>query len=145
MIVLNEQQKHVQNVFYFVQDLILIIKKTKKMTFERKYLTQREWVDYCTHKTSRMRKVVEKIWFWIKKDDLWTKFHKKFKDFEKEYFVIMLIIRHTRNFQKLIDVIMNHITKWWRFNSRIFKKLKLHTLRMIKKCVRVDYIMKSIL
>jgi hypothetical protein len=80
-------------MFYFAQNLILIIKKTKKMTFERKYMTQREWIDYCTQKHIRMKEVIEKIWFWIKKNCSWKKFHKKFKDFEKEYFVIMSIIR----------------------------------------------------
>jgi hypothetical protein len=42
MIVSNEQQKRAQEVSYFAQNLILIIKKTKEMTFERKYMTQRE-------------------------------------------------------------------------------------------------------
>jgi mevalonate kinase len=83
--------------------------------------------------------------FWIKKNDSWAKFHKKFKDFEKEYLVIMSIIRQTRDLQKLIDEVMNHIAKRWKFNSRIFKILELHTLRAIKKCARADYIMKSIL
>ncbi len=115
------------------------------MTFERKYLTQREWIDYCTHKTFRMKEVVEKIWFWIKKNDSWAKFHKKFKDFEKEYFVIVSIVRQARDLQKLTDEVMNHIAKRWKFNSRIFKRLELHTLRTIRKCARADYIMKSTL
>jgi uncharacterized phage-associated protein len=42
MIVSDEQQKRVQKMFYFAQNLILIIKKTKEMTFEQKYMTQRE-------------------------------------------------------------------------------------------------------
>jgi hypothetical protein len=87
-----------------------------------------------------MKKRIEKMWFWIKKDDPWKNFHKFFKDFEKDYLIIMLIIRQTRNLQKMIDEIMNHIAEWWKFNFRIFKELKLHTLKAIKKCARVDYI-----
>jgi mevalonate kinase len=108
-------------------------------------MTQREWIDYCTQRIFRIKEIVEEIWFWIKKNNSWEKFHKEFKDFEKEYFVIMSIIRQSRNLQKLIDEVMNHIAKRWRFNFRIFKKLELHTLRTIKKCARVDYIMKSTL
>jgi hypothetical protein len=48
-------------MFYFAQNLILIIKETKEMTSERKYMTQREWVDYCTQKHIRMKEVIEKI------------------------------------------------------------------------------------
>ncbi len=145
MIVSEEQQKRVQKMSYFAQNLILIIKETKKMTSERKYMTQREWIDYCTQKHIRMKEVIEKIWFWIKKDCSWKKFHKKFKDFEKEYFVIMSIIRQARNLQKMIDEVMNHIAERWKFNSRIFKNLRLHTLRAIKKCARAEYFMKEIL
>ncbi len=145
MIVSNEQQRRVQEVFYFAQNLILIIKETKEMTSERKYMTQREWVDYCTQRHIRMKEVVEKIWSWIKKNCSWKKFHKKFKDFEKEYFVIMSIVRQARNLQKMTDEVMNHIAERWRFNSRIFKDLNLHTLRTIKKCARAEYFMKEIL
>jgi hypothetical protein len=45
----------------------------------------------------------------------------------------------------MIDEIMNHITERWRFNSRVFKNLNLHTLKTIRKCVRVEYSMKEIL
>ncbi len=57
----------------------------------------------------------------------------------------MSIIRQTRNLQKLIDEVMNYIAKRWKFNSRVFKKLELHTLKTIKKCAQTDYIMKSTL
>jgi hypothetical protein len=42
MIVSNEQQRRAQKMSYFVQNLILIIKETKEMTSEQKYMTQRE-------------------------------------------------------------------------------------------------------
>ncbi len=45
----------------------------------------------------------------------------------------------------MIDEVMNHIAERWKFNSRIFKDLSLHTLKMIKKCARVEYFMKEIL
>ncbi len=45
----------------------------------------------------------------------------------------------------MIDEVMNHITERWKFNSRVFKNLNLHTLRTIKKCVRIEYFMKEIL
>ncbi len=57
----------------------------------------------------------------------------------------MSIIRQARNLQKMIDEVMNHIVERWKFNSRIFKDLSLHTLKAIKKCVRVEYFMKEIL
>ncbi len=40
---------------------------------------------------------------------------------------------------------MNHIAERWKFNSRVFKDLSLHTLKTIKKYVRAEYFMKEIL
>ncbi len=57
----------------------------------------------------------------------------------------MSIIRQARNLQKMTDEVMNHIVERWRFNSRVFKDLSLHTLRTIKKCARAEYFMKKIL
>ncbi len=45
-----------------------------------------------------------------KKNDLWKNFHKYFKDYEKDYLIIMLIIRQTGDF-KMINEFMNHIIK----------------------------------
>ncbi len=86
MIVSDEQQKSVQNVFYYVQNLILIIKKIKEMTFKQKYMTQREWVDYCTHRAFRMKKIIEEIWFWIKKRRLMNKISQKIQKFWERIF-----------------------------------------------------------
>ncbi len=57
----------------------------------------------------------------------------------------MSIIRQARNLQKMIDEVMNHIAERWKFNFRIFKDLRLHTLKTIKKCARAEYFMKEIL
>jgi RNA processing factor Prp31 len=145
MIASSKQQENVQNMFYFARDLILIIKEIEEITSKRKYLTQRKWVDYCTQRTVYMREVIEKVWFWIEKDDSWKNFHKFFKNFEKDYLIIMSIVRQTRDLQKMIDEVMNHIAEWWKFNFRVFKELRLHTLKAIKKCARADYIMKETL
>ncbi len=87
------------------------------MILKRKHIAHREWIDYCTQRKIYIREIIKKIWFWIKKDDSWAKFDKYFKDFEKEHFVIMSIIRRVRNLQKMIDDVMNHITERWKFNS----------------------------
>jgi hypothetical protein len=70
MIISNIQRmKLVRDLFYFVHDLLLIIQDTEKMIVEQKYLTQREWIDFCVRKQDVTQTIVKKIWTWIKKDE----------------------------------------------------------------------------
>jgi hypothetical protein len=67
----NSQRQNVERFFYFARDLILIISITQKMTFEQKYLKQREWVDFCVRRQNLLQKTMKKVWTWIKNDRSW--------------------------------------------------------------------------
>ncbi len=47
--------------------------------------------------------------------------------------------------KRMIEEIIMIITRKWEFNSRVFKTLNLHTLRIIKKCALINYFMKKTL
>ncbi len=141
----NFQRQNVERFFYFARDLIFIISITQEMTFKQKYLKQREWVDFCVRRQNLLQKTMKKVWTWIKNDRSWQKFHKNFKKFEKNYLDLILIVRQIRDMKRMTKKIMSHIAIIWKFNSRVFKSLNLHTLRSMKKCARIDYTMIEIL
>jgi hypothetical protein len=141
----NSHRQNVERLFYFARDLTLIISITQEMTSEQKYLTQREWIDFCVRRQNLLQRTMKRIWTWIKNDRSWQKFHKIFEEFEENYFDLILIVRQIRDMKRMTKKIMSHIAIIWEFNSRVFKSLDLHTLRSMKKCARVDYTMIEIL
>jgi hypothetical protein len=67
----NLQRQNVECFFYFARDLIFIISIMQKMTFEQKYLKQREWIDFCVRRQNLLQKTMKRIWTWIKNDRSW--------------------------------------------------------------------------
>jgi hypothetical protein len=67
----NSQRQNVERLFYFARDLILIISITQEMTFEQKYLKQREWIDFCVRRQNLLQRTMKRIWTWIKNDRSW--------------------------------------------------------------------------
>jgi hypothetical protein len=88
---------------------------------------------------------MKKVWTWIKNDRSWKKIHKSFVKFEKNYLDLIFIVRQIHDMKEMTKEIMSHIAIIWKFNSRVFKTLNLHTLKSMKKYARVDYTMIEIL
>jgi hypothetical protein len=141
----NSQRQNVERFLYFARDLIFIISITQKMTFEQKYLKQREWIDFCVRRQNLLQKTMKRIWTWIKNDHSWQKFHKSFKKFKENYLDLIFIVRQIRHMKRMTKEILLHIAIIWKFNFRVFKSLNLHTLRFMKKCARINYTMIEIL
>jgi hypothetical protein len=70
-----------------------------------------------------------------KKNKIWKKYHKKFREFENNYSDIVSLIRQTRDFVKLKQEIVHTILIQWKLNvNQDFNFFFLYTMRAIRKC-----------
>ncbi len=80
-----------------------------------------------------------------KKNKIWKKYHKKFREFEDDYSDIVSLIRQTRDFVKLKQEIVHTILIEWKLNvSRDFNFFSFHMMRAIRKCA-IRYILAKTL
>ncbi len=130
---------------YYVYDSTLIIEACKKMIKIAKCMIQRKFANYMIKRQSVINERLKQVWSWIKKNKIWKKYHKKFREFENDYLNIVSLIRQTRDFVKLKQEVVHTILIEWKLNvSKDFNFFSFHTMRAIRKCA-IRYILAKTL